>query len=115
MDPEYGTTGIVFPGPPPSPVTPVPAASNVGWVRGWLDGRDLSILDIHASHVRGDSLGGPLRPIGIEGTIRGYGIDLFGARVDSTELRIAWNHALGIEARAFRTVLTCRLNSTSPR
>lgn len=38
MDPEYGTTGIVFPGPPPSPVTPVPAASNVGWVRAWLDG-----------------------------------------------------------------------------
>lgn len=36
MDPEYGTLGIVFPGPPASPVTPVAPAESVGWVRDWL-------------------------------------------------------------------------------
>ena len=36
MDPEYGTTGIVFPGPPSKPVQPVDAAQNVSWVRDWI-------------------------------------------------------------------------------
>jgi len=36
MDPEYGTVGIVFPGPPSKPVQPVEAAQNSGWVRDWL-------------------------------------------------------------------------------
>jgi len=36
MGPEYGTTGVVFPGPPSKPVQPVPDAMNVSWVRDWL-------------------------------------------------------------------------------
>ncbi len=38
MEPWYQTTGIVFPGPPSKPVTPVPAAAQEGWVKAWLDG-----------------------------------------------------------------------------
>jgi endoglucanase len=38
MDPEYQTQGLVFPGPPAKPVTPVPAAQKVGWVKDWFDG-----------------------------------------------------------------------------
>ena len=36
MPPEYGTVGIVFPGPPKAPVEPVPEAAKVGWVADWL-------------------------------------------------------------------------------
>lgn len=36
MDPEYQTRGIVFPGPGPVPVQPVPAAASTPWVRDWL-------------------------------------------------------------------------------
>lgn len=36
-DPEWGTTGVVFPGPPPEPVEPVPAAAAVGWAAAWFD------------------------------------------------------------------------------
>jgi len=36
MSGEYQTTGLVFPGPPASPVTPVPSAESVGWVRDWF-------------------------------------------------------------------------------
>lgn len=36
MTAEYGTLGVVFPGPPAAPVTPVQAAQDVGWVRDWL-------------------------------------------------------------------------------
>lgn len=36
MEPEYGTVGIVFPGPPSKPVQPVEAAQNSSWVRDWL-------------------------------------------------------------------------------
>ena len=38
MGPEYQTLGVTFPGPPPVPVTPVPAARSVEWVRRWFDG-----------------------------------------------------------------------------
>jgi endoglucanase len=38
MDPPWGTKGIIFPGPPPTPITPVPAALEVKWVRDWFDG-----------------------------------------------------------------------------
>jgi endoglucanase len=38
MDPPWGTKGIIFPGPPPTPITPVPAAQQVQWVRDWFDG-----------------------------------------------------------------------------
>ncbi|MDC0744157.1 glycoside hydrolase family 5 protein [Polyangium mundeleinium] len=36
MAPEYGTTGIVFPGPPAAPLTPALAAQRVGWVNDWF-------------------------------------------------------------------------------
>lgn len=36
MPPEFGTTGVVFPGPPRSPVEPSPAAQRVGWVAEWF-------------------------------------------------------------------------------
>lgn len=35
--PEFGTTGLVFPAPPSRPVTPVPAAAAVSWVRQWIN------------------------------------------------------------------------------
>lgn len=38
MGPEYQTVGLVFPGPPPRPVEPVPAARSVDWVREWFHG-----------------------------------------------------------------------------
>jgi endoglucanase len=38
MDPEYGTTGIVFPGPPTTPIVPVEAAQKVSWVRDFFKG-----------------------------------------------------------------------------
>jgi endoglucanase len=31
------TTGVIFPGPPSSPVTPVPAAASADWSRTWFD------------------------------------------------------------------------------
>jgi endoglucanase len=37
MGPEYQTRGIIFPGPPSEPVTPVGAAEDTSWVRDWLD------------------------------------------------------------------------------
>jgi endoglucanase len=37
MGPEYMTTGIVFPGPPSSPVTPVAAATSASWAKQWFD------------------------------------------------------------------------------
>jgi len=36
MPPEYATVGIVFPGPPRTPVVPAPAAAKVAWVAEWL-------------------------------------------------------------------------------
>jgi endoglucanase len=38
MGPEFQTRGIVFPGPPAVPVTPVPAAQSTGWVSSWFSG-----------------------------------------------------------------------------
>jgi endoglucanase len=37
MTAEYQTTGIVFPGPPPKPVTPVAGAKAVDWAAKWFD------------------------------------------------------------------------------
>lgn len=39
MGPEFQTTGVRFPGPPPEPLTPVSAAQDPGkeWVRDWFD------------------------------------------------------------------------------
>ena len=36
MEPEYGTVGLVFPGPPARPIQPVEAAQQVSWVRDWI-------------------------------------------------------------------------------
>jgi endoglucanase len=36
MGPEYQTRGVVFPGPPPTPLTPVPGAASVQWVSHWF-------------------------------------------------------------------------------
>ncbi len=38
MGPEFQTRGIVFPGPPLAPVTPVPAAQSTAWVSSWFNG-----------------------------------------------------------------------------
>ena len=37
MGPEFMTTGVIFPGPPPSPVTPVAAATSASWAKTWFD------------------------------------------------------------------------------
>ncbi len=37
MGPEYMTEGIVFPGPPASPVTPVEEAVEASWAMRWFD------------------------------------------------------------------------------
>ena len=36
MEPEYGTVGLVFPGPPARPIQPIEAAQQVSWVRDWI-------------------------------------------------------------------------------
>jgi len=36
MGPPYLTTGVVFPGPPATPVTPVQAAKDVSWANQWF-------------------------------------------------------------------------------
>jgi endoglucanase len=36
MPPEYGTVGVVFPGPPKAPIEPVPGAASVPWVAEWF-------------------------------------------------------------------------------
>jgi endoglucanase len=36
MPPEFGTTGVVYPGPPEAPLEPAPAAQRVDWVRDWI-------------------------------------------------------------------------------
>ena len=38
MNPEFQTSGIVFPGPPKEPVKPVPAAQSTDWVAKWFAG-----------------------------------------------------------------------------
>jgi len=37
VGPEFMTTGVIFPGPPPSPVTPVPEAASTDWTKTWFD------------------------------------------------------------------------------
>lgn len=37
VDPWAGTTGVIFPGPPASPLEPVPAARETGWVVSWIN------------------------------------------------------------------------------
>ena len=37
MGPEYMTTGVLFPGPPATPSTPVAAASAAAWAKQWFD------------------------------------------------------------------------------
>jgi len=37
VGPEFMTTGIVFPGPPSTPVTPVAAATAASWTKNWFD------------------------------------------------------------------------------
>lgn len=36
MGPPYLTTGVVFPGPPPTPVDPVQAAKDASWANQWF-------------------------------------------------------------------------------
>ena len=38
MEPEYGTTGVIFPGPPKTPIVPVEAALKISWVRDFFEG-----------------------------------------------------------------------------
>lgn len=37
MGPEFMTTGVIFPGPPATPVTPVAAATSTDWTKTWFD------------------------------------------------------------------------------
>jgi endoglucanase len=36
MDPPFQTRGVIFPGPGPAPVTPLPAAAKEDWVARWF-------------------------------------------------------------------------------
>jgi endoglucanase len=36
MGPEYQTTGVIFPGPPPTPLVPVQAAQDASWATQWF-------------------------------------------------------------------------------
>jgi endoglucanase len=38
MEPWYQTRGVIFPGPPPSPVVPVPMIQSQPWVVEWFNG-----------------------------------------------------------------------------
>lgn len=38
MPPEWGTRGLIFPGPPPTPITPVPATAKEKWVVDFFEG-----------------------------------------------------------------------------
>jgi len=38
MEPEFGTTGVIFPGPPEKAPVLTPGAQKVDWVRGWFAG-----------------------------------------------------------------------------
>jgi endoglucanase len=49
MGPEFQTTGIHFPGPPSSPLTPVSAVQSVGWARAWFDGYNQAPADSNPS------------------------------------------------------------------
>ncbi len=45
MPPEFGTTGVSFPGPPSTPVVPIDAARSVAWVREWFERYDREPAD----------------------------------------------------------------------
>jgi endoglucanase len=36
VGPEYGTTGVMWPGPPEEAISPIPAAREVAWVHRWF-------------------------------------------------------------------------------
>ncbi|HEV8551441.1 MAG TPA: glycoside hydrolase family 5 protein, partial [Polyangiaceae bacterium] len=38
MEPQYQTRGVIFPGPPATPLTPLPGAAKEGWVAEWFKG-----------------------------------------------------------------------------
>jgi endoglucanase len=38
MEPKFQTLGVVFPGPPSAPLTPLPDAAKEGWVAEWFSG-----------------------------------------------------------------------------
>jgi endoglucanase len=40
MDPPFQTRGVIFPGPPATPVTPLPEAAKQAWVSDWFNGYD---------------------------------------------------------------------------
>jgi endoglucanase len=40
MDPPFQTRGVIFPGPPASPLTPLPEAAKADWVSEWFKGYD---------------------------------------------------------------------------
>jgi endoglucanase len=49
MDPEFQTTGVVFPGPPAKPLELLPGAAKVDWVRGWFAGYNSLAADRNPS------------------------------------------------------------------
>jgi endoglucanase len=51
MSAEYQTQGVVFPGPPPTPITPVDAAHAVGWARGWFERYNREPADTNPSGI----------------------------------------------------------------
>jgi len=38
MEPWYQTLGVIFPGPPPSPIVPNPSTQSQAWVTQWFQG-----------------------------------------------------------------------------
>lgn len=37
MEPWFRTPGVIFPGPPPTPLTPLPAVETQDWAKKWFD------------------------------------------------------------------------------
>ncbi len=52
MNPEFRTTGVRFPGPPPVPLTPVETARSVAWVREWFERYNRAPAEINPSGNR---------------------------------------------------------------
>lgn len=51
MPAEWGTTGVVFPGPPATPIVPVPAVQNTPWAASWFAGYNSAPAETNPSGV----------------------------------------------------------------
>ena len=51
MAPEWGTPGVLFPGPPAVPIVPLAAAQNVPWVAAWFASYNTAPAETNPSGV----------------------------------------------------------------